>query len=266
MMGALSILASSALAGVLVSGCGGDSSDPEANTASATTNQGVGNTSTSNTSSSTSGAGGNAATTDTSTVETSTTGSDGGCTMTVPPNATISEFGEWNPDGPNWSWGEAGNLTGGTFGPYSGSGTTDFSFTPNMTDGALEISGTVNDYAGFGMWFGPCTSAAAYAGIQFDIAGTVGDEGSMNLQFQTFENQSVDDRGGCAANCGNAQTTVEGITADMTTLMIPFDSFTGGSPSEGVSTDQLLALQFQFECATDGMCAVDVTLDNLQFY
>src|SRR5690606_26654673 len=97
-------------------GCGGDSSDPEPGQATNTTNPGVGNTSTMT--SSTSGAGGNAA------ASTSTTGGTSACSMTAPPNETISDFSDWV----GGDWGSDVNLTGGSFGPYMGDNTEEFDF------------------------------------------------------------------------------------------------------------------------------------------
>lgn len=252
--------------------CGGDNSDPTTTTSS-TTNPGVGNTATttgSTSSTSSSGAGGNTSssttastTSTTSTTATSTTGS-AACSMTAPPNSTISDFSDWT----GTSWGADGNLTGGSFGPYMGSGTTDFNFVVNPTDAVLEVTGTINDYAGFGMWFGPCTDASTFTGVQFDISGIVGEAGRMVVQFQTSEDKAVEDgRGECtAASCVSPQATVEGVTETVTTVQLPFDSFAGGAPVDTLSPDQLLAIQFQFECETDAACAVDVVIDNLEFY
>src|SRR5690606_21465762 len=145
----------------------------------------------------------------------------------------------------------------------------EFDFVVDPAEENLHITGTVNDYAGFGMWFGPCTDASGYSGIQFDVSGTPGEAGSLVLQVQTSENAPIDEenmRGECEADCANPQATIEELSEEVTTVQLAWADFTGGSPVDSLSPNQLLALQFQAECETDEMCQVDVTIDNLQFY
>src|SRR5690606_25394008 len=102
---------------------------------------------------------------------------------------TISDFSDWV----GGDWGSDVNLTGGSFGPYMGDNTEEFDFVVDPAEENLHITGTVNDYAGFGMWFGPCTDASGYSGIQFDVSGTPGEAGSLVLQVQTSENAPIDE-------------------------------------------------------------------------
>ncbi len=236
-----------------LAGCGGDSSDP-ASTSTATTNQGVGTT----------GSGGS-----TGDGAASTTSGSDPCVRIAPANELITEFSDWAGN----SWGSGDNLTGDSF-QYTGDNTEEFAYSVDDTAENLHITGVVNDYAGFGMSFGSCTDAdtAGYSGIQFDIMGDVGSDGGAVFQVQTSEDQNIDydQRGACDAavtECANPQAAVEGISADdFTTVQFAWADFTGGQPTETLSPDQILGLQWQFECTTDAMCAVDIRIDNVMFY
>src|SRR5690606_26339812 len=220
-------------------GCGGDESDPTTTGTSNTTNPGVGSTVTG-----TSGGGSSS---------TSTTGEPSGpCSMTPPPNTMISDFSDWSGN----NWGADGNLTGGSF-QYTGANTETFEYLVDLATEEMHITGVVNDYAGFGMWFGPCTDASDYTGITFDISGDLGEEGELQFQVQTSENQTIDEenmRGECEEDCQNAGAVVEGVSADVMTVELTWADFSGGSPVATLSPDQILGLQWQFNCETDAMC------------
>jgi hypothetical protein len=229
----------------LAVGCGGDKSDP-------------GGRDTTGTAASTTGAGGSTSTTGT----TGGAGAPGNCTPTAPPNEIISNFLVWD-DG---EWGEDMGLTGGTF-SYTGDGTEEFAYA--AVDEALSITGTINDYAGIGMWFGPCTDASAYDGISFTMGGTVGEDGQAVFQLQQSDNKEVEDavRGDCDSavnDCVNNEVAYD-VPEEAATVQICFADMSGGDPNGEVDPSMLYALQYQFNCETDAACALDATIDDLKF-
>lgn len=160
------------------------------------------------------------------------------------------------------------DLTGGTF-QYSGD-TSSIDF--GVEEEALHITATVNNYVGLGMWFGPCVDASAYAGISFTIGGTIGEMGQAVLQVQQSDNKEVEMVDGGAR--GDCDTSVDSCTYNQAVYDVPetadtvsvcFADMTGGSPNSTVDNSQLYALQYQFNCETDGMCEVDVTVDDVVF-
>lgn len=211
---------------------------------SSTTHPGVSSTS------STSGAGGG------------TGNPDDPCVRVEPPGPTITDFSDWA----GTAWGSQGRLTGSSF-TYVGDNTTDFGFEVDTEAENVHITGVVNDYAGFGMSIDVCTDAeaAGYSGVQFDIWGSVS---SGLFQVQTSEDHDVqyDDRATCTENCQVPGTSMSGITEEPQTLRLPWEDFSGGMPVDTLSPDQIIGFQWQFECATNGMCEVDVRIDNLEFY
>ena len=160
------------------------------------------------------------------------------------------------------------DLSGGTF-TYSGD-PSDIAYV--LEDEALHITGTVNDYAGLGMWFGPCVDASAYAGVTFTIGGTVGEMGEAVLQVQQSDNKAFEDtngsiRGDCDSDVNTCayNEAVYSVPETAGEVSVCFADMTGGSPNASVDNSMLYALQFQFHCETDGMCALDVTLDDVMF-
>jgi hypothetical protein len=93
--------------------------------------------------------------------------------------------------------------------------------------------------------------------------------GEAVLQVQTHANLTLDDsamRGDCTADaCTNAAATYD-VAADAAAVNLAWADFTGGAPETTVTTSQIWGLQFQFHCEADAACAVDVEIDDLQFY
>lgn len=204
-------------------------------------------------------------TTEAASTGTSTTGSAMGCIPEAPPSAHISDFSDWA----GTNWGADGALTGTAF-RYAGENTTTFDYQLDFAQQNMRVSGTVLDYGGFGMAFDTCVDATAFTGIQFDLWGT---SSSTVFQIQTSEDQNMD-YGDPKATCDTAvsgecaipQARIQTVSETQTAVQLPFADFSGGVPVATVSTNQLIGLQWQFECGAAEGCPVDVRIDNVTFY
>lgn len=202
-------------------------------------------------------------------VSTQGSGTDGGpvmgCVPEAPPSANISDFSDWT--GTNWGADDA--LSGTSF-SYVGENTTTFEFQLDIAQQNMHVTGTVMDYGGFGMAFNTCVDATAFTGIQFDLWGS---SNSTVFQIQTSEDQNMeygDPKATCdvavSGECAIPQARIQTVSATQETVQLPFADFSGGVPVPTVSTNQLIGLQFQFECGTGEGCPVDVRIDNVTFY
>jgi hypothetical protein len=188
---------------------------------------------------------------------------DGVCETTAPPNCLINEFStafDCTGSGKDKCWGDDTSLTGGMF-TYQNPKVEgiDVDSTIAFTKGtdSLTFTGTSTEYAGFGFWFGPCTDASMWDGLEIQVTGELGG-GELFVQLQTDQNYPVEaDKGSCAfvdedtkwTECSNPQFKLENITADgLNPIKIPWASFTGGQPNDLVDAKQLRGVQIQVGC------------------
>src|SRR5690606_32921252 len=97
--------------------------------------------------------------------------------------------------------GAEGDLTGGYF-TYAGDGSMLQPYV-SQEEPEMRLIGNVQNYFGFGLWFGPCLDASDYIGISFTLTGELGDplaveedptlNGEIELQLQTSKNYVVDE-------------------------------------------------------------------------
>jgi len=194
------------------------------------------------------------------------TGMTGACVPEAPPSAHISDFADWTS---TMNWGASGALKGDSF-KYNGENTTVWAYELDVAAQNMHVTGTSMDYGGFGMAFDTCVDATAFTGIQFDLWGT---SVSTVFQIQTAEDQNMeygDPRAVCdvavSGECAIPASRIQTVSAEQTTVQLPFAEFSGGVPVPTVSTNQLLGLQWQFECGNAEGCPVDVRIDNVSFY
>jgi hypothetical protein len=264
-------VAAAVLIGTLVLGsCGGD--DSPANTATGGTPAATGGAD--------QGSGGTTGTSAGGTTGSGTAGS-GACTHTPAPKPMITDFSNFQTNdcsvsGCNWGLAANGDLTGGTFtykGPEALSGSITINPIVDTTEGNLHLTASVpgGGYAGFGFWFGPCVSAAAFTGITFTIGGTLGG-GSAEFQLQTSKDYPIDTinaKGECTGSwsqgCASNKSAVS-VPATATPVTLLWTVLTGGQPEATVDPSEILGVQWQFNCpATATTCAVDITLDDVTF-
>lgn len=189
---------------------------------------------------------------------------DGICETTAPPNCLISEFAEnfgcaegngGVGDCSECCWGDDTSLSGGAFTYVDSISGSEIEYT--VASGAVTFAGTSNDYAGFGLWFGPCTDASMWTGLEIQVTGDLGG-GALFVQLQTDQNYPTDgEKGSCTFTsedekwneCTNPQFKVETVTADgLSPIRIPWASFLGGKPNDGVDPKQLRGVQIQVGC------------------
>jgi hypothetical protein len=127
---------------------------------------------------------------------------------------------------------------------------------------------------GLVFWFGPCVNASAFTGLTFSVGGNLG-AAVLKAQIQTHLDYPVDvanTKGGCVfTDCDARFTECAGPTATLTVpatpeaVMLPWSSFTGGTPVAEVTPEGLVGLQFQIECQSDAECPIDFTLGAISF-
>lgn len=196
------------------------------------------------------------------------------CTTAAPPNCIVNELAATFACEANGSplgvgecseccWGDDTSLSGGSF-TYDDDGVDGMASTVAYTKGteSITLTGTAVEYAGFGMWFGPCTDASMWDGLEIQVRGDLGG-GQLFVQLQTDENYPIGDgKGACDWEaegyddstkwnyCTNGQVEVLGVTADnLMPFRFTWAEFTGGGPANPtVDPRQLLGVQVQIGC------------------
>lgn len=193
------------------------------------------------------------------------------CSYTAVPNENITDFASWSSGG-EWQVDDM-SLSGGSF-EYTGESST-IAATHDADAENMHIEATVEDYAGFGLWFGPCSDASAFEGIEFTISGTLGSEGSLDFQVQTSRNYPIDTankKGECEGTfsdgCGfNTKSSIV-VTDTAEVVQVRWEDLVGGQPLASLDPSELLGIQWQFNCPSDAEepCEVDVVIDDVKFY
>lgn len=184
----------------------------------------------------------------------STTGGGSGCSSA--PGAVVYDFTSWG--GTTY---DSGDYSGTTF-KYNG---TDSTLTASASSGAASMTGTNNNYVGFGLTISSCVDASAYNGVAFDIGGSLGSNGAAVFQLRSSSNLSTTDGGTCGSDCANNEASYN-MPSSASTVQIPWSSLTGGAPTSPASPGDVMGFQWQFHCPEGGACALNVTLDNVRFY
>lgn len=160
----------------------------------------------------------------------------------------------------------------------------------DFSQGTWHISGTVDNYAGFGLYFDNCDriDASAFKGLSFTLSGTV-PGGAITVGAGTVNNTptgtwmsttggdttaKATDAGKCTPTSGTqyyhpgctdptAQVTV---TATPTPQSIPWATLTGGAPDASVTPSELTSIYWILPW-TEGRAPyeVDIVIDNLGF-
>jgi len=170
-------------------------------------------------------------------------------------NSGCTGSGNLVEDFTGWSFGGSDSFV------YSG----DQAMTATASGGAVTLTGTNNNYMGFGYNLDSCIDATGCTGVAFDIGGSSGG-GQAVFQLRTQANLGTSAGGTCTAtDCSNNQASYS-LSGSVQTVQVPFSSLTGGSPESSTDGDGVCGFQWQFHCADGGACAVDVDLDNIRFY
>jgi hypothetical protein len=199
------------------------------------------------------------------------------CSGTPPARALITDFADAGVGTSGIFFGTEPNIDGGAF-SFAATGLTApvLSLAPapaGSTGQALQVvanPGTPTDasntFLGFGLGFGMCVDASAYAGIQFTITGDIGNCSlSFSPQFSE-DNSFADDPmfGSCtAASCFPPMSGPIGTG----TTVVEFANVTGGNPDMTVDPRALTGVQWQMSAPTDGVgtCSANFTVTNITF-
>ena len=190
---------------------------------------------------------------------------------------------EWSPTDGKYC--NASGLRGSVF-SYSGPTTDAGNLSSNShgVDAAagnfrLTLMASSAGYAGGGVSFDRCVTAAASTGIRYTVSLAPGGD-QMNctfkLQLQTFEQRPTTQNppGGCdAASCyGFPASPSVTLTEAPQTITVPWASFTTGATHTNPFQGQIVGLQWQLESGaplTDGgeqtACSVEVRIDDIDF-
>ena len=148
------------------------------------------------------------------------------------------------------------------------------SLTLTPSGDVVRLAGTVGDFSSLGVTFGACVDGAAYAGLGFDIGGSVGSTGMLTIIVDTRENNPEPPftaTGTCVpgdaanpyADCRSAFLALP-VSPAAAPAAVRFGDFRGGMPAAGVDPSQMLAIWFSFPwSATAEPYAVDLTLGNV---
>jgi len=139
----------------------------------------------------------------------------------------------------------------------------------------LNFTVTAGQFAGGGLTFDSCVNAAAFSGVQFTAAVSMGSLTGCALQVQV---QTLDERPSTATmpsggTCNSSTTTCYSypayaisttISATPMTITAPFTMFTGGTGNP-IRT-QVVGLQWQANSMSGtGTCTVELRIDDIKF-
>jgi hypothetical protein len=211
---------------------------------------------------------------------------DGEGTLCPPPLPLLTDFTYTPTDAGALTaprFGSSGHLTGG-MSPYPTTLTSD------LTQGNWHITGTVNTYAGFNLYFDNCdrVDASKFTGLSFTVSGTV--PSAMTLSVGTVDNTAKwtwmanngkttakdTDVGKCAPTqdtqnqyyapgCTPGATTFA-VTATATPVSATWATLTGGAPNATVNPAEITSVAWIFPWV-DGQAPyqVDFTIDDISF-
>jgi hypothetical protein len=173
------------------------------------------------------------------------------------------------------NWGSTAGVYGSLF-SYNSDGPpkSTLGLAVDGANPALHLTGSVNPammnggYAGAGLSFKVCATAAAYKGIQFAMAGSTGGC-ALELQLQTYGTKQGNG-GGCSPECAfSSKTNLSPVEGQ---VLVAFSDLSKGKAS-GAAVDfnpaELVGIQFQLTIppgAAGGpqtACAVDLTIDDI---
>lgn len=175
------------------------------------------------------------------------------------PSTTDSTFGDFT-----------NTFSGGTF-IYGGP-----SLTSDVTGENWNISGDVDTWSGFGLYFADCgkVDASAFKGITFKISGDA-DGKPVTLWVGTAANTAPNadepDFGRCtAASCANGEYQVN-VTSSSETIEVLWADLTGGAPEATVNPAEIVGFGWYFtppagvDTPTVTPYPVDIVVDDIGF-
>ena len=198
------------------------------------------------------------------------------CPQIVAPGPIITTLG--SASGATLMFGEGSDVWG-SFSYATGGGAAPVA-TVTADGNGFQIAGGsqgASDYEGVGLYYSStsCLNAAAYSGVKFDFAGTLGTcQLRVGISYSTDVPPTDDPvRGTCAADAASCYgpladvtTAAMAATATAPTLKVSFASMNGGSPTATADPTSIISVQWQLLAATGGACTANFTVENVAFY
>jgi hypothetical protein len=128
----------------------------------------------------------------------------------------------------------------------------------------MHVTGTVQPmgYAGAGVAFDVCATAAAFNAIQFTISGNLAGC-VLELHIQTYSQKPVGEGGGCSAATCRDYPRVANVAAPGTGITVPFSSMTSWTAAAGM---EVVGVYWQATVPSGGAaCPFDFRIDDLRF-
>ena len=192
-----------------------------------------------------------------------------------PAGPLITDFSASSFNGNKGRWAGDADLTFFTY-SYHDPNASDSSNSDKVEGGVFTISGQVVvpgsdlSYAGGGMHFDSCVDTTTYRGVQYTLTGTTGGC-TLYFDLQTYSQQAIHERGGCASYCYQFPRTV--VTPGSTPITVLFSDLEGtGIPSSAAAmASEIMGMRWQVELAPgrdDGgqtSCTFNLSVDDLRF-
>ena len=120
------------------------------------------------------------------------------------------------------------------------------------------------------MHFDSCVNTTTYTGVQFTLTGSAGGC-TIHFDLQTYSQQAIHERGGCASYCYQFPTLV--VTPRSTPVTVSFAELAGtGIPSSAAAmASEIMGMRWQLESppgqgdAGQTSCTFSLTVDDVKF-
>jgi hypothetical protein len=195
--------------------------------------------------------------------------------LALTPDGVVTDFSanDWNSTTSKFC--DAHGLDGSTF-LYAGTGSTSaVSVDTTAHNLKINVMVTAAQYAGGGITFDSCVSAASFNAVQFTAAVTAGSLSGCTWQVQV---QTQDQRlstltnpsgGTCASSCYQypAYQIAAAPPATPMTFTQLFSAFSNPTGSTIPTRTQIVGLQWQVNSGNSGSgtCTVELRIDDIKF-
>jgi hypothetical protein len=191
-----------------------------------------------------------------------------------PSSPLITDFSAASFNGNSGRWAGDPNLTLFVY-DYRDPNSPGSNVSWKVESGLFTISGQVapdsdQSYAGGGMDFDSCVNTATYTGVQFTLTGSSGGC-TIYFDLQTYSQQAINERGGCASYCYHFPRTV--VTPRSTPITVRFSELEGtGIPgSAAAMASEIMGMRWQLELAPGQVdagqtaCTFNLSFDDVKF-
>lgn len=193
-----------------------------------------------------------------------------------PKGALITDFAPASFNQNKGRWASDPNLTFFTY-SYHDPEAPDSTNADKVENGGFNLSGQIipgasgAGYAGGGMHFDSCINTTTYKGVQYTLTGTTGGC-ALHFDLQTYSEQAISERGGCASYCYQFPTKAVVPSATPTTVRFTELEHTGIPATAAAMAAEIMGLRWQLEAGgaagTDGgasgPCTFNLTVDDVR--